>query len=255
VDTANTVGNSLSEINDSGVELVKWLGILEQSMGTSTIPSRSDLIKPFVRTITAGLSNYYASDSIASDSQRLEDFASYVFNSSLRQWEKDVTESNCQKDVFKLARQALDARTSPVPDQDRLLISQSSQEWLRNAMHEPHSSDAAARNTAVDTIDQILRVYTHEGAVRFFNILDLVSTNRKFFVTEKGYMGIGPNSMQPTDIVCVLFGGKTPFVLRPTSTPNEYLLLGECYVYGLMDGEAMDAYERGEIESEWFHLR
>lgn len=238
---------------DSVAKLVNWFGILEQSFGNSTLQSGSDLIKPFIWTITAGQSPRLFAP--VPESRCLEDFASYVLHSLFANWEKDVQNLSCRRDICKLARQALDARASPSPNHDSMPFSQATQEWLRNAMHELHSSDPAARNTAVETIDQILRVYTQEGVERIFNILNLVLTNRKFFVTEKRYMGIGYKSMQPTDIVCVLFGSKTPFVLRPTSTPNEYLLVGECYVYGLMDGETMDAYERGEIESEWFHLR
>ena len=38
----------------------------------------------------------------------------------------------------------------------------------------------------------------------------------------------------------MLFGGSTPFLLRPATTEGEYRLVGEAYVYGLMDGEALD---------------
>ena len=36
----------------------------------------------------------------------------------------------------------------------------------------------------------------------------------------------------------ILYGWKTPFVLRPVS--EGYLLIGECYVHGLMHGEAIE---------------
>lgn len=42
--------------------------------------------------------------------------------------------------------------------------------------------------------------------------------------------------------------------LRPTSRDGEYLFLGECYVYGMMDGEAMTMLESGEAIVEWVYL-
>ncbi|KAF8857796.1 hypothetical protein BDZ45DRAFT_674423 [Acephala macrosclerotiorum] len=69
---------------------------------------------------------------------------------------------------------------------------------------------------------------------------------RRFFITENGYMGLGRPEVG--DEVWVLFGGDTPFVLRPsTSDPGCHLLVGDCYVHGLMDGEAMvDVEEKTE---------
>jgi hypothetical protein len=39
--------------------------------------------------------------------------------------------------------------------------------------------------------------------------------SRRFFTTEKSYMGLGPSALQCGDIVSVLFGGEVPYVLRP----------------------------------------
>ncbi|VZH95060.1 unnamed protein product [Fusarium fujikuroi] len=86
------------------------------------------------------------------------------------------------------------------------------------------------------------------------------SNARKIFVAETGYVGFGPHCMRPGDVVCVLYGGKTPYVIRPTSAPDEYLFLGPAYVHGLMDGEAVDAWEKGkrtenqEIQERLFKL-
>jgi hypothetical protein len=78
---------------------------------------------------------------------------------------------------------------------------------------------------------------------------------RKFFVTEKRNMCLGPGATIPGDIVCVLFGGSKPYVLRPIPHTDHHLFVGECYVHGLMDGEAIDMLERGELDRQWFKLR
>jgi hypothetical protein len=62
--------------------------------------------------------------------------------------------------------------------------------------------------------------------------------SRAFFITADGYMGLG--SPELGDEIWVLFGGDTPFILRPSvSDPGCHQLIGSCFVHGLMDGEAM----------------
>lgn len=60
------------------------------------------------------------------------------------------------------------------------------------------------------------------------------------FATDSGALGTGLWDMEAGDIVCILFGGKVPYILRPTQNEGQYLFMGECYVKGLMQGEAMD---------------
>jgi hypothetical protein len=48
----------------------------------------------------------------------------------------------------------------------------------------------------------------------------------RFFITKEGYMGRGPFQMKSGDLVCIFYGGKVPFILRPVR--SKYYLLGEC---------------------------
>lgn len=41
------------------------------------------------------------------------------------------------------------------------------------------------------------------------------SSHRAFARTAKGYFVLGPKVLEVGDVVCVLFGGKMPFCLRP----------------------------------------
>ncbi|KAK0609392.1 hypothetical protein B0T14DRAFT_572088 [Immersiella caudata] len=59
---------------------------------------------------------------------------------------------------------------------------------------------------------------------------------RKFFRTEKGYIGTAPVTIQDGDLIFVLKGGQTPYALRKEE--GRYRLVGAC-VHGLMDGEGM----------------
>ena len=60
---------------------------------------------------------------------------------------------------------------------------------------------------------------------------------RRFFTTLGGYMGIGPPGMRIDDLICVFLGGAVPWIVRQEG--GEYVLVGECYVHGIMDGEFM----------------
>jgi hypothetical protein len=74
---------------------------------------------------------------------------------------------------------------------------------------------------------------------------------RTLFVTQTGYLGLGPLTMQPTDMVCVLLGCNVPVVIRQQA-PNRHVLIGECYMHGIMDGEAMKSgWER---QAQTFNL-
>ena len=68
-----------------------------------------------------------------------------------------------------------------------------------------------------------------------------VMFNRVFFIAKadtSSYMGIVMGVPRADDCVCILLGGNTPFVLRPKGR-NEWELVADAYVYGIMDGEAM----------------
>ena len=60
------------------------------------------------------------------------------------------------------------------------------------------------------------------------------------FVTAGGMLGSGFPGIMAGDVVCILFGSNVPHILRPTQVEGQYLLIGECYVKDLMEGQAMD---------------
>jgi hypothetical protein len=79
---------------------------------------------------------------------------------------------------------------------------------------------------------------------------------RKFFVTEDREIGIGPAHLQPNDHICVLFGGRTPYIVRPIEgKPGECVFMGKCYIRKWMDGEAISLLEKGNLSTQWFAFR
>ncbi|KAG5752418.1 hypothetical protein H9Q70_004967 [Fusarium xylarioides] len=76
--------------------------------------------------------------------------------------------------------------------------------------------------------------------------------NRRFFRTESGYMGLGPPDIQPGDAICLLLGGSVAYALRK-SAHETWTYVGECYVHGIMDGEA--AVKAVEDKSDFTEYR
>lgn len=60
--------------------------------------------------------------------------------------------------------------------------------------------------------------------------------DRRPFVTNDGCPGLALADIQPGDQICVLAGASVPFVIRRNEEGN-FRLVGESYIYGLMDGE------------------
>lgn len=65
------------------------------------------------------------------------------------------------------------------------------------------------------------------------------SLGRGFFTTEEDYMGTRPPYARSGDKVCIIQGANVPFLLRPSPDKDKdgYLLVGEAFVSGLMDGK------------------
>ena len=61
---------------------------------------------------------------------------------------------------------------------------------------------------------------------------------RRPFGGSIGQLGVGPETMDEGDLICVLLGLDVPYALRRL-TNGKYILLGEAYLHGYMDGEAL----------------
>ncbi|KAF2642492.1 HET-domain-containing protein [Massarina eburnea CBS 473.64] len=105
-------------------------------------------------------------------------------------------------------------------------------------------------------------------------------TLRRFCSTSEGRLGWAPSRAEPGDIVCIFDGADVPYVIRPKTAvqeiegrlslknwrrrllpsasresvvnpPTEYTLVGECYIHGVMEGEAM---ARNDLPVKFFTL-
>ena len=60
--------------------------------------------------------------------------------------------------------------------------------------------------------------------------------NRKPFLSAEGYVGLVPAMAEIGDIIIIIFGATVPFVVRKLNGGRAQLI-GEAFVYGIMDGE------------------
>ena len=87
----------------------------------------------------------------------------------------------------------------------------------------------------------------------FVNSVQKFTTARNMCVTARGYLGRVPRGSEIGDKICILFGGSVPFVLRDNH--DEYFkFIGECYVHGIMDGEAVKGQEIS-VRAQDFEIR
>lgn len=71
---------------------------------------------------------------------------------------------------------------------------------------------------------------------------------RRLAITTRGYMALVNCQAEIGDKLFVLYGGAMIYVLRPRG--DAYILVGECYVHGIMDGEAMELLRDGRATEQ-----
>ncbi|KAI1335961.1 hypothetical protein F5Y15DRAFT_396336, partial [Xylariaceae sp. FL0016] len=73
-----------------------------------------------------------------------------------------------------------------------------------------------------------------------------VTKKRRIFVTQRGYFGLGSWECRVDDEVLLLRGHSVPIVARPG---QQYRVVGESHVSGIMYGEAFD---EDKCQNIWF---
>jgi hypothetical protein len=67
------------------------------------------------------------------------------------------------------------------------------------------------------------------------------ASKRRFCGTKNGRLACVPTNAKEGDVICVLYGGEVPYVLREQDD-GTYAVIGECYLNDFMHGEAL-SYE------------
>jgi hypothetical protein len=91
-----------------------------------------------------------------------------------------------------------------------------------------------------------------------YSCFDRTCQKRRLMTTKNGYMGWAPDNIYGTDgeqtkigdLVAIVFGCSTPLVVRPKG--NYFQVVGEAYVQGMMDGEAIELLKTSEYRPQCF---
>jgi hypothetical protein len=97
-------------------------------------------------------------------------------------------------------------------------------------------------------IDENVEKYSHQ-----YGEATTSAGGRCLFVTPRGYIGVGPPTVQKGDKICILLGCDIPLIIRPID--NHYIVVGDCFVYGIMKGEVIKDIEESRLNLETFTLR
>ncbi|KAF4633396.1 hypothetical protein G7Y89_g4717 [Cudoniella acicularis] len=122
----------------------------------------------------------------------------------------------------------------------------------------PHMSDYVFPNIDWAASDLPLQpqpedgIYLHwldEKDAYDMKLCEVSLHGRRLITTEMGWLGLAPEMVKVGDALAIICGCNFPVVLRRCGACGEaWKVVGECYVDGVMDGELMDAAERGQYE-------
>lgn len=108
----------------------------------------------------------------------------------------------------------------------------------------------------IDGLSSTPQTLTELGGSKKLNFvaIDFAITSatikRRLFFTRNRYMGLGLRNIKPADVVYVFAAGHMPFAVRSNRAGcipgvgqrSCHRLVGDCYIHGIMDGEAMSDY-------------
>lgn len=197
-------------IFDSGSKAVEALG--------GRYPNGADLLTAVWQTLVCGL---------GWDGKRVKHSDKKHFDAFLKCYQEqliDMRESNGQSIPFSMGTRL--ARNQPELEAldwgDRL---STNTKILMNEEIPALTPEAEQRAQLEDEMYPFLATMLHYQG------------ERRTCTTEKRYFGTVPGEAEEGDLIVILFGLRIPFVLRRL-VEGTYKLIGHCYVYGIMDGEA-----------------
>jgi hypothetical protein len=89
-----------------------------------------------------------------------------------------------------------------------------------------------------ESLDVELYVELSSRARPFHLACQTLRHGRRFCVTQKGFMGLAGQLAKEGDEIAILLGAGIPFVIRK-GEHGRYSIVGDCYIHGIMEGEAL----------------
>jgi hypothetical protein len=106
------------------------------------------------------------------------------------------------------------------------------------------------------TINSRPKAIAEKVVVEYLHRVQAVVWMRRLMVTaERNTLGLVPAKAKKKDLICIFAGLSVPVVLRKVEGDKlkgefSYKLIGECYVHGMMDGEASRVLQSKRLAKE-----
>lgn len=226
---------SLSTTSENGVSTIFQLWDLVRQSRDKTLPEEG-LFKSFLKTLVADMSRL---GGITLDQMYMDGAAYY-----LREKFGGVLKSSHK------AKTGLFSRVW-----SRLLS------WLGSFYQPSTSRESKGRLSQHDEPGSwMTRLAENGNPEAFAGIARVYSLQRALMMTEGGRLGLCPKETRIGDLVYVIPGGDVPYIISRVGSDgadgsSSHVLVGESWVDGLMAGEAVDAWRRGEIKDEVLELQ
>jgi Heterokaryon incompatibility protein (HET) len=104
---------------------------------------------------------------------------------------------------------------------------------------QPEELESVPNDLPEVMIERIVQFFMSVNRYQLRNI-SMAIAGRRFAMTTKAYAGLVPTAAQIGDEIVILQGFRVPFVLRQRPVGG-FVLIGDCYLHGIMLGEALRA--------------
>ncbi|KAF2187575.1 hypothetical protein K469DRAFT_737786 [Zopfia rhizophila CBS 207.26] len=131
--------------------------------------------------------------------------------------------------------------------------------YHRAALHFMTLADNLGHIATIELLDHEI---TPDGKLpyivaEYLKRVQAVTWNRKFLEgtqqvnDQDPLFGLGPPDTERNDRICILFGCSVPVILRPCNNGTDhYHFIGEAYIHGMMDGEAVIMLGEEELKAK-----
>lgn len=83
---------------------------------------------------------------------------------------------------------------------------------------------------------------------RYFKSMLQDLCNASIFLTRDGRIGVAPQGVliEVGDVCCIIFGATVPFLLTP-AREGRHMLISDCYIHGVMNGEIIQQFAESDL--------
>lgn len=134
-------------------------------------------------------------------------YSPYVPGTTIEEVLLSTMVADCERTGIDIGRRFLTTKAGGMPQHTKQLITQAISSTSRNSLRGPHPA----------------------------------FLYRKLIITSGGYLELAAKHVQQGDLVTTLGGAQVPVILRHVE--DHHIIVGETYVHGIMDGEAVNSEE------------